>query len=58
MLDDGRDPLAERLGEREAADLREHLAALGLAVVDVEELSDLERRAEAYDRMRRLVDGP
>ncbi len=62
MLDDGpqdgRDPLAEALGASEAAGLRERLAALGLAVVDVEELAELERRAEAYARMRRLVDGP
>lgn len=55
---DGRDALAEGLGAAEATALRERLAELGLVVVDVEELAELERQAAAYRRMRELVEGP
>lgn len=49
------DPLVRGLGADRAAALRAELGALGLVVVKIEHLAELERLAAAHQRMRQLV---
>ncbi len=57
-MDVGTKVIEERLGAERAKVVTAALAEAGLVAVDVAKLAELERQAEGYRRMARLVEQP